>query len=124
MSNEREMMSTILRKNNYIPQSYTTEKNITFNKALTEMYYNPEIKQRMIEAVENGFTAVEGIKKELNQWGELTDSEKQAIGAFCCILMQNEGYIPTERVNIHDCANIKTAAKYKKEESSKDNTIK
>lgn len=81
----REKFSDKMSYSKYWIRANAIRNNPKLDDWLTQMYYNPTIKQKLNEGVARGLTGIESIREDIDKAFEyLSNVEKQRIGHGSC----------------------------------------
>ena len=109
----REKLSEKMRYSKYWIRSNAIRNNPQLDDFLTQVYYNPTIRQKLNEGVTRGLTGIESIRDEIDkQFEYLSNSEKQGLGMALAMILSESGFYPTKSVPIYNTINIRNAHLY------------
>lgn len=109
----REKFSEKMRYSKYWIRSNAIRNNPQLDDFLTQVYYNPTIRQKLNEGVTRGLTGIESIRDEIDkQFEYLSNSEKQGLGMALAMILSESGFYPTKSVPIYNTINIRNAHLY------------
>lgn len=109
----REKFSEKMRYSKYWIRSNAIRNNPKLDDFLTQVYYNPTIRQKLNEGVTRGLTGIESIRDEIDkQFEYLSNSEKQGLGMALAMILSESGFYPTKSVPIYNTINIRNAHLY------------
>lgn len=109
----REKFSEKMRYSKYWIRSNAIRNNPQLDDFLTQVYYNPTIRQKLNEGVTRGLTGIESIRDEIDkQFEYLSNSEKQGLGMALAMILSESEFYPTKSVPIYNTINIRNAHLY------------
>ena len=97
--NREEKFSDKIRYSKYWMRYNTIRNNPQLDRFLNRVYYNPELRQKLINGVSRGISGVESI----------------GLGMSIAWILALDGYVATKIVPIYNIINIKNAHIYEKQ---------